>query len=135
MKANRFAVLAVLLAVATVAYAAPALQRVLEKFTGGIQIGSTGTAIDDSYAGQIAWQFGDVLQDACSESAALTVTGAALGDTCEVANVLATPAADAGISYKLSCRVSAANTVRVRACADQNINLGDAGYNVRTFDP
>lgn len=126
---------AALVLFAGLAFGAPALHQVLAIFQRGVKIGSTGTAIDDSYAGQIAWQFADVLANTCAESAALTVTGAALGDTCEATNVLATPAADAGISYQLSCRVSAANTVRVRACADQNINLGDAGYNIRTFDP
>jgi hypothetical protein len=50
----------------------------------------------------------------CAESS-LTVSGARLGDLC-IANQPAGIQPDAGISTGVTCRVSAANTVRLRFC-------------------
>jgi hypothetical protein len=120
------------LAVAGVAFAAPALQRVLEIFSGGIRIGMTGSDISDSYAGSATVNFGDIAAGDCEESSAATVTGAALGDPCLVSDP---GSADAGVAYSLSCRASASNAVKVRACAEANTNIPSSTFYFRVIDP
>lgn len=68
----------------------------------------------------------------CADSDAITVTGAGFGDTCSMG-------LDQVISdyASLSCFVSAANAVKVRACAFQTdggeVDLPDASYTVRVI--
>lgn len=65
----------------------------------------------------------------CSDSSAITVTGATIGDACAVG----TPAA-ATANSDFSCYVSAANTVLVRHCpAGTAADPASATYYVRLF--
>jgi hypothetical protein len=84
---------------------------------GNLRIGATGTPILLHLSQTYALNFASLGQNSCVDSAASTLTGAALGDTVEV-NVNA--AWQANLS--LSAYVSAANTVKVRWC-----NVDQAG--------
>ena len=53
----------------------------------------------------------------CDDSAAITVTGARIGDACSVGEPGTLLAADGGaVQATFSCRVSAANAVKIRHC-------------------
>lgn len=106
----------------------------------GIVIGPLGAAIPNSFTGSRSWDFPALGGGAihCSDSTAITVTGASFGDTC---NVSTTFGADGGagpdVELQFTCYVSAANAAKVRACAlhtDAGVtDIADAGYFLRTF--
>lgn len=99
--------------------------------TSGIIIGATGTALDDSYAAASTIDFAST-SNTTTDSSGITVTGAAVGDTCTVG--VPTAAAVAGASF--TCYVSAADTVKVRFTAvGAGIDPASGSFNVRTFDP
>lgn len=53
----------------------------------------------------------------CTDSSAVTVTGAVAGDACSVGPPVTVNGAGTGLNSTFSCYVSAANTVLVRHCA------------------
>lgn len=89
---------------------------------GGLYIGKTapGTAravssnkITGSYSGSASITPGSITAPACADQGTtITVTGAVVGDTCE----LGPPAAETASTF-CQCYVSAANTATVRCCA------------------
>jgi hypothetical protein len=104
---------------------------------GGITIGATGTGISDSYSGSGIYDFPSLTgtHTSCLDSAAITVTGAAFGDVCSVGIDQALPT-----DALINCHVSAANAVKVRACASGiedggEVDIPDASYYLRVFDP
>ena len=131
----------IVLLVAGIAWGAPVLQRLKVLFTGGIAIGtasqvatSTNT-ITNALAGSGSFDSPAIGAGAanCADSPPITVTGAVLGDPCIAANTTGGPY----LEVQESCHVTAANTVKVRLCAARadagTVDLGDAGYRVRTF--
>lgn len=123
-------------AVAGVAHAAPALQKLASAFTGGVWIVSPGIAFSDAHkiteslgTANVSIDFAGVT-DQCEDSAGQTVTGAAVGDTC----TLGLPSTMPGTHSWVTCRVSAANTVILRHCSHgASGNPAAADYRVRTF--
>lgn len=101
-------------------------------FRGGVTFGSTGTALSDSYAASSTQNIGSISANTCTDSSAITVTGAAVNDACAVGTAAAI---EAGLS--VTCFVSAADAVKVRLC---NVTVGavdpaNQAYAVRVFDP
>lgn len=97
----------------------------------GLQIGNGGTQISDSYAASSSIDFAGVT-DGCEDSGNITVTGAAVNDTCEVGPPATLPSTNSWVQ----CRVTATNTVVVRHCAHgASGNPASATYTVRVFDP
>lgn len=97
----------------------------------GLYLGTTGTPIADSYAASASLDFAGVT-DGCEDSADITVTGAAVNDVC----VPGPPAALPSTGSWVECRVTAADTVKVRHCAHgASGNPAAATYTVRVFDP
>lgn len=118
------------LGIATLVVAAPTnIESLPVLFKQGLTIGTSGTAIADSYAGSTDYDFPSLTDD-CGDTWDITVTGAALGDVCVAASTLA-PTDDSW----LTCNVTAANTVKARLCTHGAVNRADAGYTVRVFDP
>lgn len=124
-----------LLLVALVAYAAPVeLDRVERVMLGGAYVGSSATAstankLTRTLAASQSIDFAGVT-DVCEDSPTITVTGATVGDTCNVGTPATMPHANAWVT----CYVSATNTVRVRLCAHgASGNPSAATYYVRVF--
>lgn len=102
------------------------------QFEAGTKIGTTGTVISDSYAGSATIDFA-ATTTTTRDSSAITVTGAALGDTCTVGFDTAATAV-AGAAF--SCYVSAADSVIVRLSAlGAAIDPPSDTFRVRVFDP
>ena len=94
--------------------------------TGGATLGA-GNAITASYTGSAVIDFAS--QNAtCVDSTAITVTGAAVNDTCMVGYVGVT---DADGSF--TCYVGSTNNVYVRFCAPVTYDPASLTYYVRTF--
>jgi hypothetical protein len=118
--------------VAGVAHAAPAaLERLHKIFAGGITVASAAAGrsasankVQDVLAGSATVDFASVT-DSCTDSTAITVTGAAVGDRCMVG----TPAAPDATSFFM-CYVSAADSVKVRHCAHGTVNPASGSYTV-----
>lgn len=99
--------------------------------SNGFTIGSTGTAIQDSYAASASIDFAGVT-DNCEDSSSITVTGAAVNDVCEVGPPATLPSTGSWVG----CRVTATDTVVIRHCAHgASGNPAAATYSVRVFDP
>jgi len=99
---------------------------------GGIKVGQTGTAIDDSYAASSTQDVAEIAAATCTDSTAITVTGAAENDGC----VLGLPSTiEAGLSG--SCFVSASNAVKFRLCnvTASPVNPASQTFTVRVVDP
>lgn len=95
---------------ASVAFAAVVKKTdIITLFKTGVIIGNVGTLIDDSYAGSATIDFA-ATSVGVVESSGITVTGAAVNDTCEVG----VPAAAGALAARYECYVSAANTVVVK---------------------
>lgn len=123
------------IAVPVVVQAAPDnIDRAVRAVWGGLQIGKTGTKIDDSYAvSAVTLDIASVAAVTCLDTTLGTaVTGAAVGDVC-VLGLPASPQANLGFS----CFVSAADTVKIRACNPTAgaLDPASAAYSVRVFDP
>lgn len=88
----------------------------------------TGNVITKSLGGSATIDFASVTTT-CTDSSGITVTGAVAGDACFVG---APAAATANLSF--TCYVSAADTVKVRACAAGTAaDAASATYYVRVF--
>lgn len=101
------------------------------KLDGPTIMGSAGTSIAASYGGSFTIDFGSLTSSACAESAQ-TVTGAAVGGVCMVST---DSALTTSITY--TCNVTAADTVRVRACyfGSGSHDPASQSYRVRVFQP
>lgn len=120
------------LGVETAIFTDGTLTVVSKATVGSLQIGANGTTIDDSYAGSAVIDFASTSATTL-DSSGITVTGAALGDTCTVGTDLA---ATWVTGADFSCYVSATDTVIVRFSAHgAAINPGSDTFRVRTFDP
>lgn len=107
--------LGVVALVATVAYAAPSvINQVRNDFFGGVVIGNktaSGNIIKRSLGASATYDAASITAT-CTESSAITVTGAKTGDPCMV-GVAATPGA---LNVSWTCYVSAADAVKVKVC-------------------
>ncbi len=93
--------------------------------------GVTSTnAVTRMLAGSESMNFGE-LTITCADSTGHTVTGAQIGDPCFVG--VPADATDAGFTnITLSCYVSAANTIKVHACAAGTaVNLSTLTFTTR----
>lgn len=85
----------------------------------------------------LAYDFAALATGTCADSSSVTITGAALGDSCILGMNQALDAT--ATTTVLGCRVTAANAGVVRACAvgialdGGSTDLPDAGYVLRTF--
>lgn len=123
---------------ASAAIAAPyAMISFAQWFKGGVYVGllanaSTNNKLTKSVAsGAITYDCADTLTATCTDSSGQTVTGAAVGDTCEIG-----PNATAGaLSGTWTCYVSAANTVVIKFCNPTagSINPASGSFRVRTL--
>lgn len=88
----------------------------------------SGNAITKSLGGSATIDFAS-LTTTCADSSAITVTGAVAGDACFVG-----PPAAAQANLSFTCYVSAADSVKVRACAAGTAaDAASATYYVRVF--
>ncbi len=118
--------------VAAVAIAAN-VDGVLRIVKGGIQIGATGTTIEDSYAATATIDYQPVDAGTCYVGAAVTVTGAAAADGCVIG-----PNATAGaLDGVWTCFVSATNAVKPKFCNPtlDVIDPASGSYSFRVIDP
>lgn len=100
----------------------------LGTFNAGVKVSSGSTAMTYSLTATSVIDFGS-LTATCADSAAIAVTSAAFGDQCSV-GMSAAPAAGATVS----CYVSSAGNVMVRACAPGAvIDLASMTYTVRVI--
>lgn len=128
---KKFALLAVV-ALSLVAVAATQYSRILNlQVTGKTLLGTTtetANAITKSLGGSATIDFASVTTT-CADSSAITVTGAVAGDACFVG-----PPAAAQANLSFTCYVSAADAVKVRACAAGTAaDAASATYYVRVF--
>lgn len=105
----------------------------LQTGTGGLQIGSTGTAITASYGASYNLSTNTVLAGSCNVvgSGTQTLTGAAVGGACFVSM-------DANHSFLVpSCNVTGANTISILVCNPTAGSLGPVteNFRVRVFQP
>lgn len=122
----------VVLALGLVAFGATQYTRILNlNVTGKTLLGTTtetGNAITKSLGGSATIDFASVTTT-CVDSNAITVTGAVAGDVCLVG-----PPASATANLSFTCYVSAADSVKVRACAAGTAaDAASATYYVRVF--
>lgn len=99
-----------------------------------VKLGRTGTSISDSYAATLTTNFQGVTANDCKDSAAITVTGAAANDTCEVGP----NATAAALDLIFTCYVSAANAVKIHVCNQTGsdiVGMASGAYAVRVTDP
>lgn len=102
-------VLGVVELVPRIAEAAPSsIDGIHRWMKAGATIGTTGTRISDSYAVASTIDFASAAAGR-AESSAITLTGAAAGDTCTVG----VPAAAGTLKANYGCYVSAADAVKV----------------------
>jgi hypothetical protein len=101
--------------------------------SGGIQVpgeyaATPGTAITASYGATYNIAFGSLTADTCVLSAQ-TLTGVSVGGVCMVS-------VDGNVNANnVSCYVSAANTVQVKVCPQNNNTLSAGNFRVRVFQP
>ena len=144
MKANRYLLVllaGLVLVVGTNAIAANVIKRMQGTYVfdgvvarSALTIGGSGTAIADSYAATLTTAFNGVAANDCKDSAAITVTGAATGDTCTVG----ADATNAAKDLTFTCYVSAANAAKIHICNPTGstvTGVASGTYNVRVFDP
>lgn len=111
-----FSILVVLL-LGTVAFAAVTVareERVMH-FKNGIYVGSgaavAANKVTKSLAASTTYDPASITAT-CTESSAITVTGAAVGDPCTVG----VPAANGALNVSHTCYVSAASAVTIKVC-------------------
>lgn len=132
---NRTSVLVAVVAALTLSSIAGAVTwDEIHLFRSGLTIapiGKTGAPITTSYNGTQTVDIVSIAANTCVDQASITVTGAAANDECMVgAPTVPT------LGLTLSCYVSAANTVLIRACAQNGAAAVDPAsliYYVRTF--
>lgn len=112
----KLGIVAALVAFVGVAYAAAydRTERGKVQFKDGIGIGSTlaaGDRITKALATTSVYDPASVTAT-CTESAAITVTGAAVGDVC----LVGPPVAAGTMNVSLTCYVSAANAAKIKVC-------------------
>lgn len=128
---------AVLFAVAAVA--APfAIDEVTRNMKGGFFAGSAAAATSTNKVtrtlGACATIDFATATIVCRDSTGITVTGAAVGDPCFVGMPATLTAGGTGLHDTFSCYVSAADTVKVRACAAGTADdPGNVQYCVRVI--
>ena len=86
----------------------------------------------DFFTGSLTTNLQGVLANRCDLSAAITVTGAAVGDTCEIGDPN-----DGTQEIVYRCFVSATSAVKIQQCnvTATNIQTGTSGtYKVRVWD-
>ncbi len=149
MKRHNFKLAAVLgLAICGIAFAAaPPASDLFRWVKGRINIGSTyvqANGITHTSVGCTAYDFpaiGDgtlVSKPICLDTWDITATGARPGDSCSPSSSFgADGGADVAASVNFFCRVTATNTIKVRACSFMSdsgtVDLADAGFCGRTF--
>ena len=145
MKKTSIAVFAAVLVVAAIGFAqnvrqlADIISGRPQVFTQPVHIGpaigsdkvfpSTSSRITQIIGGSVTENFAGASAGVCKDSAAITVTGAQVGDMCIVSQPAA-PLADAGLGVSFSCLVTAANEAKVRACYDADAEPSSATFNV-----
>lgn len=90
---------------------------------------SSVSRITHLIGGTVTEDFAGATAGVCKDSAAITVTGAQVGDICIVSQPAA-PLADAGIGASFSCLVTAADTAKVRACYEADSEPSSATFRV-----
>lgn len=114
----------------------------LAAITGGILIAPTSllTSNDKINASKITRSLGasatvdfSGAASGCTDSSAITVTGARAGDTCELGAPISIATADAGAEASFSCFVSASDAVKVRFCTNSFEDPASETYRVRVF--
>ena len=94
-----------------------------------LKVGATGTPVGTSYAASYTIDFAGVT-DVCEDSAAQTLTGAAVNDVC----VVGAPASGPHANSWFTCYVSAADAIKIRHCGHGATgNIASGTYNARTF--
>lgn len=123
--------------VAGIAFGGPAIQKLTQIFSGGVFLvktlshaGTSTNKITASLSAQKDYDFPSTT-DACEDSSAVSVPGAALGDPCAVGLMAPFGLADAGVGGWFECFVSAADNAKVRMCTHGAYDPEDAGFNVR----
>lgn len=100
-----------------------------------IKINGGGTSLGSYYRLAQTHDFAAVLANTCGDSSTFTLTGAQAGAPC----FLGVEDGAMATGYNFVCWVSAANTVRVRACchngATDCIDLGSYTYQISVFNP
>lgn len=115
----------------------------LQVLTGGLLVGRLADNFSDtrinqnretrSLGGQITWDVANATI-VCEDSPAITIAGAQVGDPCFVGIPATLTAGGTGLHHSFTCYVSAANAVKVRACAAGTAdNPGSVTYNVRVI--
>lgn len=135
MKKIALAVVAALALAGGLAWAAPIeLFRTEVVMLGGYQTGTNATVstagnkVTRSLAGSAVIDFGSV-SITCTDSSAITITGAQTGDPCFVG-----APTTAAANSTFTCFVSAADAVKVRHCpAGTAIDPASATYRVRVI--
>jgi carbonic anhydrase/acetyltransferase-like protein (isoleucine patch superfamily) len=113
--------------------ATAAYDSVLRIEKAGVQLGSAGQAIEDSYSVSATVDLADTLTATCTVGAGVTVTGAAVNDLCLIG-----PNATAGaLQGSWTCFVSATDTVKPVFCNPTvgSINPASGTFTFRVFDP
>lgn len=122
-------------------------------YTGYVAYNTTASALTVSdgvtwrtaspLLGTASWDFPalevvDALGTVCSETAAIPIAGAAIGDSCDVSsNLGADGGAGLAILADITCRVSAAGVGKAKLClrsstdGGTSYNLHDAGFYLR----
>lgn len=108
------------LAFGGVAYAATTVPvKAPTWFSGGVFVNSAKNATSTATANKVTKMLGASstydpasITATCTESSAITVTGAAVGDPCSVG----VPAANGALNVSHTCYVSAADAVKVKVC-------------------
>ena len=122
---------------ASLAFGATQFTRILNALVlGETLIGTTdeANAITRSLAGSFDFNFGEETIE-CEDTPAITMTGALVGDACEV-GIPAFDVSDGGngLNSHFDCYVSAAGAVKIRHCAiGTATDPPDAGYTFRLF--
>lgn len=118
------------------------LSQRLQAITGGILIAPTSllTSNDKINASRITRSLGasatidfSGAASGCTDSSAITVTGARTGDVCIVGAPITIATADAGAESSFSCFVSASDAVKVRFCTNSYENPASGTFYVRVF--
>ena len=105
------------------------------KFATGVILGDTGTLLEDSYVATLTTNFVGVGANACKNSAAITLTGAAAGDICAVG----IPSSET-TALQWECFVSGANEAKIKVCnptgsvVQSGTNPSTGVYTVRSLD-
>lgn len=107
--------------------------QLLAKGTGGVILGTNGTAINASIRCSDTIDFASITANTCGTDSTITCANAALGAECSVG--LASAGGAAGSQF--SCWVSSAGTVSLRHCCNGSsaCNPANQTYSVRVANP